>query len=93
MKESENYVNEMLMRYYSIDLPNYFKGNSCALTPSNEVHKNWADRTQDEWAALSSKDHFKFVVTPSQWRLNMKPMKSILIYKGNKSSEITIYKP
>ncbi len=93
VRESENYVNEMLMRYYSIDLPNYFKGNSCALTPSNEVHKNWADRTQDEWAALSSKDHFKFVVTPSQWRLNMKPMKSILIYKGNKSSEITIYKP
>jgi hypothetical protein len=93
VRESEFYVNEMLMRYYSTDLPKYFKENSCALTPSNEVHKNWADRTQDEWAALSSKDHFKFVVTPSQWRLNMKPVKSILIYKGNKSSEVTIYKP
>lgn len=93
VRESEDYVNEMLMKYYSTDLPDFFKGNSCALTPSNEVHERWAERTQNEWAALSSKDHFKFVVTPSYWRLNMKPVKSILIYKGNKSSEVTIYKP
>lgn len=91
--ESTSYVEANLRKYYSTNLNEYFSGHSCALSGSANIRKSWEDRSQSEWRKLAQDDNFSFIIVPDEWKMQMKPLRTLNLFKTQRQSRVSIYKP
>jgi hypothetical protein len=82
--ENLQYAESKLRTYYGTNLAEYFAQSSCALAENPYTRKLWESWEPAVWQKLAATDGFRFVIVPSDWKLQIKRANLEEIALGNR---------